>query len=288
MKIGAHKIWTHLRGNAVAFLALFIALGSTGAVAATIDLKRNQVRTKHIKGKAVTTAKLKNKAVTTAKLRGKAVTTGRLADAAVTSAKLAAAAVGAGKIAAGAVDASALADGAVTSPKIASSAVGVGKIAAGAVGSSELQDGQVTAADLARPPRLIEYSAAAGTSDIPILNVGDLLLRADCVIGGGGGITLAIEAATSSGNGTIESSGIAESEAGNETSFVNGPLAVSTSFNGITTISDADAGAAGADGNYKLLYDGPGVVVSVDLTVTATNTAGADSCAAAGIAVSAG
>ncbi|MEA2331567.1 MAG: trimeric autotransporter adhesin [Thermoleophilaceae bacterium] len=278
MKLGA-TIWTHVRGNAVAYLALFIALGSTGAYAANVDLKRNQVKTKHIKGKAVTTAKLKGKAVTTAKL----------ANGAVTSRTIAGGAVGAGKLAAGAVGSTELADGGVTSPKLAAGAVGAGKLAPGSVGSSELQDGQVTAADLARPPRLIEYSGAAGTSDVPILSVGDLLLRADCaIVGGGASIQLLIEAAASSGTGTVESSGIAESEAGVEATFVNGPIAMSTSFDGVFSVSDGDAGAGGADGNFKILYDGPGVAVSVDLTLTATNTASSDTCTASGIAVSAG
>lgn len=60
------------------------------------------------------------------------------------------------------------------------------------------------------------------------------------------------------------------------------------SFTGVTSISDANVGAAAADGNFKLLYDGPGVVVSIDLTVTANHTPSSDTCAASGIAVSAG
>jgi hypothetical protein len=115
------------------------------------------------------------------------------------------------------------------------------------------------------------------------LTVGDLRLRGDCT----GGLTFLIEAATASGTGTIESTGRAESEAGTETSFVNGPIAVSTTFAGATSISDADVGAGGADGNFELRFDGPGVAVNVDMTATATHTATTDNCAVSGIAISA-
>ena len=247
-------------------------------MAATIQLTRGQVGTKHIKNKAVTTKKLKGKAVTTSKLRTKAVTAAKLADGAVGGQQLAAGAVGAGKIAAGAVGSGELFDGAVTSSKIAP----------GSVGSNELGDGQVAPGDLARPARLIEYAQPAGTTDVPILTAGDLRLRADCTVGGGGAVTLLIEAATSSGIGTIESSGMAEDEAGTETTFVNGPASVSPAFTGATSISDANPAAAGADGNFQLLYDGARVAVNVEMTVAAIRAPGNDRCSASGIAVSAG
>lgn len=278
MNLSLPGMWRHLRANAVAYLALFIALGSSGAMAASIELTRGQVKTKHIKNKAVTTKKLKNQAVTTPKLRSKAVTAAKLGDGAVGSQQLAAGAVGAGKIAAGAVGSGELFDGAVTSSKLAP----------GAVGSTELADGGVSPADLARPPRLIEYSQPAGTTDVPFLTAGDLRLRADCTGGGGGAVTLLIEAATSSGNGTIESSGMVEDEGGGETSFVNGPISVSPAFAGVTSISDANPAAAGADGNFQVLFDGPGVVVNVEMTLAAIRAPGNDRCTASGIAVSAG
>lgn len=206
------------------------------------------------------------------------MTGAKLADGAVGALQLAAGAVGAGKIAAGAVGSGELSDGAVTSSKIAR----------GSVGSNELGDGQVAPADLARPARLIEYAQPAGTTNVPILTAGDLRLQADCSGGGGGPVMLLIEAATSSGIGTIESSGMAENEGGGESTFVNGPSSVSPVFTGATSISDADPGAAGGDGNFKLLYDGPGVAVNVEMTLAAFRAPGNDRCAASGIAVSAG
>lgn len=57
----------------VAYLALFIALGGTGAyAAATIgarDIERNAVRTKHIKGNAVTGAKVRSDSLTGADIK---------------------------------------------------------------------------------------------------------------------------------------------------------------------------------------------------------------------------
>jgi hypothetical protein len=72
--------------TAIAYLALFIALGS-GAYAAT-QLPKNSVGSKQLKKKAVTTAKLKDGAVTSPKLGNGAVTTAKIADNAVTGAKV--------------------------------------------------------------------------------------------------------------------------------------------------------------------------------------------------------
>ena len=59
---------THLRGNVVAYLALFVALGGTSYAAAT--LPRNSVTAKQIAARAVGSAELKNGAVTSQKVRG--------------------------------------------------------------------------------------------------------------------------------------------------------------------------------------------------------------------------
>jgi hypothetical protein len=61
------KLAGHLRHNAIAYLALFVALSGT-ATAATIALKANSVGTTQIKNGAVTSSKLGNGAVTTQKL----------------------------------------------------------------------------------------------------------------------------------------------------------------------------------------------------------------------------
>ena len=56
----------HLRGNAVAYLALFIALG--GSAYAAIKIEKNAVRSKHIKDGQVKNRDLANNAVTSPKV----------------------------------------------------------------------------------------------------------------------------------------------------------------------------------------------------------------------------
>jgi hypothetical protein len=67
-KSDSGRILRHLRSNAVAYVALFVALGGTGAWAAdkitSADIAKNAVRTRHIKKGAVTTPKIANGAVT--------------------------------------------------------------------------------------------------------------------------------------------------------------------------------------------------------------------------------
>jgi hypothetical protein len=53
-----HQVSRHLRGNAVAYLALFVALG--GSSYAATNLPKNSVGSKQIKKNAVTSSKVKN------------------------------------------------------------------------------------------------------------------------------------------------------------------------------------------------------------------------------------
>jgi hypothetical protein len=66
------RLGGHMRTNVIAYLALFVALGGTGAWAAdkitSNDIARNAIRAKHIRKNAVRTPKIKNGAVTRAKL----------------------------------------------------------------------------------------------------------------------------------------------------------------------------------------------------------------------------
>ena len=75
-----------MRGNIIAFIALFIALGGTSYAATT--LAASSVGTKQLKNGAVTTAKVKASAVTAAKIRTGAVTTAKVAADAVTGEKV--------------------------------------------------------------------------------------------------------------------------------------------------------------------------------------------------------
>lgn len=73
-----------LRGNTIALLALFIALG--GTTYAATSLPKNSVGTKQLKNKAVTAAKIKNGSVTNAKIATNAVTGAKVKDDSLTGA----------------------------------------------------------------------------------------------------------------------------------------------------------------------------------------------------------
>lgn len=121
--------------NAVATIALFVALGGA-AVAA--NLPRHSVGPKQLKRGAVTSAALRKGAVTSAKLAQKSVIPGKLAANAVLT----------GSIGNGAVTNSKLANNAVTGSKIANNAVGGGKLANNAVTTGKIANGAVTLSKL--------------------------------------------------------------------------------------------------------------------------------------------
>ena len=72
VRASSRKLLDHLRSNAVAYLALFVALGGTGAWAAdkitSKEIVKNAVRSKQIKENAVKTPEIANRAVTADKL----------------------------------------------------------------------------------------------------------------------------------------------------------------------------------------------------------------------------
>ena len=75
-----------LRGNTIALLALFIALG--GTTYAATALPKNSVGTKQLKKNAVTAPKIKNGAVTNAKIGKNAVTGVKVKDDSLTGADI--------------------------------------------------------------------------------------------------------------------------------------------------------------------------------------------------------
>src|SRR5437879_11616734 len=66
-----HRLPRHLRSNAVAYLALFVALGGTSYAA--VSLPRNSVGTAQLKSSAVTSAKVRNGSLATIDLSRKAI-----------------------------------------------------------------------------------------------------------------------------------------------------------------------------------------------------------------------
>lgn len=121
--------------NAIATIALFIALGGA-AVAAGIpknsvgphQLKRGAVTAAKIRKFAVTSAKLANKSVIAAKLAPNSVGPGAIGNGAVTSAKLGA----------NSVLAAAIKNGVITNPKLGNEIVTTAKLANGSVTPAKL------------------------------------------------------------------------------------------------------------------------------------------------------
>lgn len=149
----------HIRHNAVAYLALFFALG--GAAYAATLAPANSVNSAAIIDGQVTTPDLAANAVRadetcllgscvgSKEVASNAISTGELASGSVSSAKLGGGAVTTAKIASGAVTSDKLASGAVTAAKLATGSVGNGQLGAGAVTGDKVKDGSLSAADIA-------------------------------------------------------------------------------------------------------------------------------------------
>jgi hypothetical protein len=170
----------HLRSNAIAYLALIVALSGTAYAAKKVNskqIKDNAVQSVDVKDENLTGSDVKDGSLGTGDVADGVLGSADLADGGVNSADIANGAVGAGKIAGGAVGSGEIADGGVGAADIASGGVGSGNLAGGAVGSaaiadgavagSEVADGSLTAADLADPTSLGSPAIIAGTVDLP-------------------------------------------------------------------------------------------------------------------------
>lgn len=75
-RVGAHaaRIGAHLRGNAIAYLALFVALCGTTYAAVSLPLPKGSVGPKQLRKQAVKTRDLGNKSVTGRKVRKNTLT----------------------------------------------------------------------------------------------------------------------------------------------------------------------------------------------------------------------
>jgi hypothetical protein len=147
----SERIGRHLRGNAVAYLALFVALTGTAVAIPGHD---------NVKSKNLATGAVKSKAIA----KG-AVKASKIRDAAVTNPAVAAGAISATKLAAGSVVNAALGNAAVDTNKLADSAVARAKIAQGAVNGGKLANGSVDSAKVSDASLLGEDFAAGQLSD---------------------------------------------------------------------------------------------------------------------------
>ncbi len=133
--------------NAIASLALFVALGGA-AVAA--GLPRNSVGPRQLKREAVNAAKLKRGAVNAAKIRRAAVTAGKLAPKSVIAGKLGRNAVIADNLGKGVVNTEKIAGGGVRAVNIKNGVVTTNKLHKQAVTTARLGKESVTTAKLGK------------------------------------------------------------------------------------------------------------------------------------------
>lgn len=118
------KLSKHLSyANVLATLALFVALGTGGAFAAS-KLAPKSVGEPQLRPGAVTAPKIRKNSVTAPKIKAQAVKEGKIAAGAVSGSKLAAQAVTGEKIALGAVTGEKLADGSVSGSKVDEASLG--------------------------------------------------------------------------------------------------------------------------------------------------------------------
>jgi hypothetical protein len=109
--------------NVIATLALFIALGTGGAYAAS-QLAPKSVGAKQLRPGAVTAKKLRKQSVTAPKIKALAVKESKLSAGSVSTSKLALSAVTTEKLNAGAVTNQKLADNSVTGSKVDEASLG--------------------------------------------------------------------------------------------------------------------------------------------------------------------
>ncbi|MEO8690684.1 MAG: hypothetical protein ABI611_21010 [Solirubrobacteraceae bacterium] len=199
------RVRAHVRGQAVGYLALFVALGGTSYAA--VKLPRNSVHAKQIAANAVGHSELRPHAVGASDLHAGAVTGAALAPGAVTAASILRHQVGTEQIA----------DEAITNPKLAADAVDARTVGDGAIGASELVDGGVGTSEIAdgavTPAKLDDTTAArvrgweivtahTANTKSTISGIGARCPAGKQVLGGGGHIDQAVPLADNATEGS--------------------------------------------------------------------------------------
>jgi hypothetical protein len=172
----SERIGQHLRGNAVGYVALFVALTGTAVAIPGHD----NVKSKNLAPGAVKAKAIAKGAVKASKIRGAAVTNSAVAAGAITSTKLAAGAVVNNALGTAAVTTPKLADSAVARAKIAQGAINGGKLANGSVDSSKVNDGSLLGEDFA-PGQLSDGFVLNGNGNFTIARSGRVFVTATLV-----------------------------------------------------------------------------------------------------------
>jgi hypothetical protein len=147
------RLGHHARANAVAYLALFISLGGTGAYAANTigssDVIDESLLSQDFKNGEVKNADIGGNQVTTTKIKAGNVGMTDLADNSVDSAKLQTDSVNASEIADNSIDAGEIIDNSLFAADLGPASVGTSELESNAVDGSKVADNGLTTADLA-------------------------------------------------------------------------------------------------------------------------------------------
>ncbi len=188
--IGA-RLRAHLRSQAVAYVALFVALGGTSYAA--VRLPRDSVGAKQIARNAVGASEIRPHAVGASELHAGAVTSTALAPSAVTAGTIARHQVGTDQIADGAITNPKLAPDSVDGANVGDGSIGAGDLADGAVAMSKLADAAVTSSKLddaaaARVRGWVIVTAHTANTHFTVNGIGARCPAGKQVVGGGGHI----------------------------------------------------------------------------------------------------
>jgi hypothetical protein len=148
--------------NAIASLALFVALGG---IAVAAGLPKNSVGPRQLRRGAVTAAKIRKGAVNRAKLALNSVSAGNIVNGTIIASKLGRSSVTNPAIANGVVGTNKLGNGVVTTSKLAREGVTTEKIKNGAVTAAKLDDGVGPLVGNLRPGQTLRGVVYASGSD---------------------------------------------------------------------------------------------------------------------------
>ena len=147
------RLLQHLTyANVVATIALFLALGTSGAYAVNEwtgkNIKNGTITNVDVKNGTISAADVKNGTLSGADIKDGTIAGEEMAPGAVTREKVAAAAVGSQEVENGTITGDDIKDGTIAGEEMAPGAVTREKVAAAAVGSQEVENGTITGDDI--------------------------------------------------------------------------------------------------------------------------------------------
>ena len=178
----SQRIRRHLQSNAIAYVALFVALSGTAiALPGKNKVKKNDIARGAVVGKAIAAdavkqAKIRDAAVIASKLAPNAVTTNSILDDAITAPKLAEDSVTRQAIVQGSVNGGKIANGAIDSTKVAQGSLLAEDFAPGQISDAllfeDLAGDETASFTIQRPGRIFVTATVSVLCETPTCNNG--------------------------------------------------------------------------------------------------------------------